>query len=189
LLELAEMNGPLQAAYEEASERIKGYFQEKQVEAAQSEIEQWKAEEVYPYKSEPVTPVERAERKVFDIVALNVKRHLQDFSEQSKRTKTFQMRMLRQAIERGSDELQHILTEVLELPETTQKELSKLLEEANLANVIIASRLVADRLKFLHGLEAVLFDPDSRCVLKERSQLHRMIARTITRGYLVRSST
>jgi hypothetical protein len=69
---------------------------------------------------------------------------------------------------------------VLDLPERTQKELSKLLEEADLANVISASRLVADRLKFVHGLEAVLFDPDSKKLLKERSQLHRMIAENNT---------
>ena len=54
LLDLAEMNAPLQAAYEEASERIKGYFQAKQVETAQLEIAQWKADEVYPYRAEPV---------------------------------------------------------------------------------------------------------------------------------------
>lgn len=176
LLDLAELNPPLHASYDEASERIKEYFRAKEVEAAQSEIDQWKADEIYPYRSEPQNAVEKAERKVFDIVALNVNRHLQDFGEQSKRTKAFQMRMLRQAIERGPDELQHILTEVLELPERTQKELSKLLEEANLANVISASRLVADRLKFIHGVEALLFDTESRSLLKERSQLHRMIA-------------
>ncbi len=180
LLDLAEMSVPLQVAYDQASELIKAYFRAKEVEAAQSEIEQWKAEEIYPYRSEPATTVEKAERQVFDIVALNVNKHLQDFAEQSKRTKAFQLRMLRQAIERGPDELQHILTEVLDLPERTQKELSKLLEEADLANVISASKLVADRLKFVHGLEAVLFDPDSKKLLKERSQLHRMIAENNT---------
>jgi len=90
------------------------------------------------------------------------------------------MRMLRQAIERGPDELQHILTEVLDLPEQTQREMSKLLEEADLANVISASRLVADRLKFVNGLEALLFDKESKKLLKERSQLHRMIAENNT---------
>jgi ABC-type ATPase with predicted acetyltransferase domain len=54
--------------------------------------------------------------------------------------------------------------------------LSQFLEDANLANIISASRLVADRLKFVRGLEALLFDPDSKRLLKERSQLHRMIA-------------
>ena len=180
ILDLAEMNPALQEAYDAAADLIKAVFRAKEVEAAQSEIEQWKADEIYPYRLEPQTAVEQAERQVFDIVALNVNKHLRDFSEQSRKTKAFQMRMLRQAIERGPDELQHILTEVLDLPERTQKELSKLLEEANLANVINASRLVADRLKFVSGLEALLFDPDSRKLMKERSQLHRMIAENNT---------
>jgi hypothetical protein len=39
---------------------------------------------------------------------------------------------------------------------------------------------VADRLKFIHGLEALLFDVDSKKLLKERSQLHRMVAENNT---------
>ena len=57
--------------------------------------------------------------------------------------------MLRQAIERGPDELQLIMREVLNLPERKLQELAKLLEDADLANIIGASKLVADRLKFL----------------------------------------
>ena len=84
--------------------------------------------------------------------------------------------MLRQAIERGPDELQLIMREVLNFPERKLQELAKLLEDADLANIIGASRLVADRLKFLHGLEALLFTPDMKMHLKERSQLHRLLA-------------
>jgi hypothetical protein len=114
LLDLAEMSAPLETACEAASDRIKAYFHAKEIESAQSKIDQWKAEEIYPYRTEAVTNVEKAERKVFDIVALNVNKHLQDFSEQSRRARAFQLRMLRQAIERGPDELQHILTELLD---------------------------------------------------------------------------
>ncbi|RWA78224.1 ATP-binding protein [Mesorhizobium sp.] len=180
VLELAEMNGPLQAAYEEAEGKIKLFFRNREVEAARSEIEQWKADEIYPYRDEPKTAVERAERKVFEIVALNVNNHLPEFSDANRKTKAFQLRMLRQAIERGPDELQLILKEVLDLPERKQQELAKLLEEADLANVISASKLVSDRMKFVHGLEALLFDPDSKKLLKERSQLHRMLAENNT---------
>lgn len=176
MLELAEMNGPMNSALESAIEAIKSYFRHRDMEAVQSDIEQWKALEIYPYKSAPETSVEKAERKVFDIVALSVRNHLGGFQEQSRTTKAFQFRMLRQAIERGPEELQHILTEVLELPENTRKELSKLLQDASLGNVIAASRLVADRLKFVHGLEHVLFHPEGKAVLKERSQLHRLLA-------------
>ncbi|QFT82026.1 DNA mismatch repair protein [Roseovarius sp. THAF27] len=179
-LDLADMDPPLRKACDAAAELIKAHFKEKEVEAAKSEIEQWKEEEIYPYRTEPQTSVAKAERQVFDIVALNVNKHLPDFRSQSAKSRAFQMRMLRQAIERGPDELQHILTEVLDLPERTQREMSKLLEEADLANVISASRLVADRLKFVHGLEALLFDPDTKKHLKERSQLHRMIAENNT---------
>jgi len=180
ILDLAEMNMSLQSALDEAGGKIKLFFQERDALAARTEIDQWKAESVYPYREEPRTTVEQAERKVFEIVALTVNRHLPEFSGANRKTKAFQLRMLRQAIERGPDELQHILTEVLDLPERKQQELSKLLEEADLASVISASKLVSDRLKFVHGLEALLFDPDSRKLLKERSQLHRMIAENNT---------
>ena len=180
-LDLADMIAPALAETQDAAvEVIKRHFEKKDAEAAHSEIEQWKQEEVYPYRVEPQTPVEEAERKVFDIVALNVNRHLPEFRVQSSKSRAFQMRMLRQAIERGPDELQHILTEVLELPANTQREMSKLLEEADLANVISASRLVSDRLKFVHGLETLIFGNDRKKHLKERSQLHRMIAENNT---------
>lgn len=176
VLDLAEMNQGLQEAVDASAEVIKAHFRAKDAEVAQSEIDRWKVEEVYPYRAEPATSVEKAERQVFDIVALKVNKHLPDFAAQSRKTRAFQLRMLRQAIERGPDELQHILTEVLELPSSAQREFSKLLEEASLANIISASRMVADRLKFVRGLEAILFEEDSKRVLKERSQLHRMIA-------------
>lgn len=180
LLELSDMSAPLQVAYDEAVDRIKTHFREREATAARSEIDQWKVEKVYPYPDEPVTPVERAERKVFDIVALNVNKHLPEFSESNRQTKAFQLRMLRQAIERGPDELQLILREVLNLPPRKQHELAKLLEEADLGNIISASKLVADRLKFIHGLEALLFSQKSKELLKERSQLHRMLAENNT---------
>ena len=175
-IDLAEMIPPLKAAYDEASDKIKAHFRAREVEAARSEIEQWKSENVYPYKAEPQTSVEEVERQVFDIVALKVNKHLSAFAEGDRQSKAFQLRMLRQAIERGPDDLQLILTEVLDLPPRERDELAKLLQDTDLTNVITAARQVADRLKFVHGMEAILFDPDTKRVLKERSQLHRMIA-------------
>jgi hypothetical protein len=176
VLELAEMNPPLLAAYEEASEKIKAHFQAKSREVARSEIERWKADDVYPYRDEPKSSVERAERQVFEIVALNVNKHLPDFATATQQTKAFQLRMLRQAIERGPDELQLIMREVLKLPDRKLQELAKLLEDADLGNIIGASKIVADRLKFLYGLDALLFEEDTKKHLKERSQLHRLLA-------------
>ena len=176
LLDLAEMDPSLMEAYESAQDQIKSYFKERETERSKSYIEQWKEEKVYPYTEEPNTSVEKVERKVFDIVALNINRHLPDFATADRRSKAFQLRMLRQAIERGPEELRTILIEVLDLPLRKQKELANLLEDTTLSNFISASKLVTDRLKFLNGLETLIFDTDLKKLLKERSQLHRLLA-------------
>ena len=67
--------------------------------------------------------------------------------------------MLRQAIERSPEDLQLILTEVLELPQKKREELAQLLQRTSLARIISAAKLVADRLEFLDALEAILFPP------------------------------
>jgi EAL domain-containing protein (putative c-di-GMP-specific phosphodiesterase class I) len=53
--------------------------------------------------------------------------------------------------------------------------MAALLEETTLSGIISAASEVADRLKFITGLEAILFDPDLKKRVKERSQLHKII--------------
>lgn len=175
-LDLVDMNSRLQAACEHAVEKIKEHFKERAAEGARSMVEKWKDEQVYPFLGEPQTQIETAERKVFDIVAVNVTKHFPDFASAPTKNKAFQLRMLRQAIERSPEDLQLILKEVLDLPQRKQQELAKLLREASLSAIISASKVVADRLKFITGLETILFDPEHKKHLKERSQLHRILA-------------
>jgi len=84
--------------------------------------------------------------------------------------------LLRQAIEKSPEDLQLIFDEVLKLPKRKQAELAELLRDVSLSAIISASKIVADRLKFLTGLEAILYDKEPKKRLKERSQLHRIIA-------------
>jgi len=72
--------------------------------------------------------------------------------------------------------LQVILEEVLLLPKRQREELANLLRNTSLSSIISAAKVVADRVKFLNGLEAVLFDPEPKRRLKERTQLHKIIA-------------
>ncbi len=65
---------------------------------------------------------------------------------------------------------------MLKLPKRKQEELAELLRDVSLSAIISSAKIVADRLRFLMGLEAILFDADSKKRLKERSQLHRIIA-------------
>ncbi len=176
LLGLAEMKPELAAVIANVKDAIKSFYREREVKKAQTIVDRWKEELVYPFEKDPVNMVERIEREVFDIVALNVNNLLPDFDDTPQRGKKFQLRMLRQAIEKSPEELQLILTEVLELSETKQKEFAKLLKETSLAAIISASKIVADRLKFITGLDVLLFDKEHKENLKERTQLHRLLA-------------
>ena len=69
-----------------------------------------------------------------------------------------------------------ILDEVLNLPADKRKDLGDLLKKTSLVSIINASKIVADRLKFVRGLEVLVFDEDSKEVLLETQQLHRILA-------------
>lgn len=175
-LGLAEMNSTMAEVLSKVKDAIKVFYRESGSERAQSLVGRWKDEQVYPYKSEPQSLVEKIEREVFDIVAVNVNNFLPDFDSSPQKGKKLQLRMLRQAIEKSPEELQLILTEVLDLPEKKQKEFAKLLQETSLSAIISASKVVSDRLKFIEGLDALLFSDKEKANLKERTQLHRLLA-------------
>lgn len=175
-LGLAEMDRPLAASIEAARDTIKNYFRDRAAARAKTIVDEWKAENIYPYVGEPQSTVERAERQVFEIVAAHVHDIAPDIGQSSTTTQALHLRMLRSAIERGPEELQLILKEVLDLPVKQQKELAALLQETTLTAIITAAKTVADRLKFISALESIVFDPETRGRLKERSQLHKILA-------------
>lgn len=174
-LDLAEMVPALVRAIEEARNKIKEIFRERASERAKLVVEDWITQKLYPYEGEPTTRIERAERQIFDIVAVTVQEATTDAVEIPRPQMALHLRMLRHAIERSPTELQRILDEVLRLPKRKQKELAVLLDETDLAAIINAATMVADRLKFLHGLRIILFEYEAKQRLKERSQLHKIL--------------
>lgn len=175
-LGLAEMDTALSSAVGIARDKIKQHFRERAAQKARTIVDGWKAADVYPYQGEPINTVEKAERQVFDIVAVHVNELVSDIKTSSANSKAYHLRMLRAAIERGPEELQTILNDVLNLPAKEQKELAALLQETTLSAIIMAAKTVADRLKFITALENIVFDPEFKSRLKERTQLHRILA-------------
>lgn len=176
VLGLEEMQPALVETLDRISEEAKTFHRERLADDAQAVVDEWKESDIYPYQGEPATPVERIERQVFDIVAARVNRHLPDFMPSSKKSKQFQLRLLRQAVEKSPEDLRRILSQVLDLPLAQRKELADLLDYVSLSGIISAARLVADRLQFLAGLEKLIFDREEKRHLKERKQLHRLVA-------------
>lgn len=175
-LNLAQLNEDVLKIFNTAELKIKKHFREIELHLSEDIISRWKAEEIYPFKEEPVDEIDKAERQVFDIIALNVAENIPDFEKTDRSTKAFQFRILKQSIEKSPQELQEIISELLKLPAKKQIELADLLQEVSLEAIINSSKVIADRLKFIAGLEEIIYHPHLQKKTKERSQLHKLIS-------------
>ena len=176
LLELEDMVPDLQLIIDKGREELRNYFRQRAAHDAALLVADWKAQEVYPYKGEPSSVIERAEREVFDVCALSVNEYLPEFDTSPAKSKRFAFSLLKEALSESPQVLQQIMTDLLDLSKEKQEDLAKLLKRTTLSSIISASKTVADRLNFIGGLEMLVFDPESKEKLLERSQLHRILA-------------
>ncbi|MFN3746896.1 MAG: ATP-binding protein [Hyphomicrobiaceae bacterium] len=114
-LEIANLDAPTAKTIDAAKNIMRDHFRTRASEKASGLVERWQQEQIYPYEGQPTTDLEKAERQVFNVVALNVNHFLPDFEESDDKSKRFQLRLLRHAIENAPDDLAKILTEVLDL--------------------------------------------------------------------------
>jgi hypothetical protein len=77
----AVMVPALAAVIEEARTSIKTIFRNRAAEKAKAVVDEWKAKKIYPYEGEAQTQIEKAERQIFDIVAVTVQEATPDFNE------------------------------------------------------------------------------------------------------------
>lgn len=175
-LELDELHPVLKQLVDSTRNTLRSHFRKRASEEASDLVQRWKSERIYPYESEPTTPVDVAERHVFDICALNVHSYLPDFADASQKSRHLALRLLRTALETNPAAIQAILSEVLGLPAKKQTEFAELLQKTSLDAIITASKAVANRLSFVRGLDLLLFDPESKKQLLERRQLHRILS-------------
>ena len=162
----------------EARDSARGYFRARKADELANIVAQWKADDIYPYEEkDSLSPVEIAERQVFDIIGVNIEDYLPQFEEADKAQRKFTFRLLAQAITNNPESLQKIITEVLNLKKEDQDDLADLLKKTNLTNIIRSAKTVADRLNFLEGLKNLLFDRETKKSLLERDQLHQILQR------------
>lgn len=160
----------------EARDRAREYFRERKADEQAMTVARWKSEEIYPYEEKrDLTPVETAERQVFDIIGANVEGYLPSFDKADKAQKKFTFKLLAQAITNNPESLQTIITDVLELKKEDQDDLADLLKKTDLPNIIRSAKTVANRLDFIVGLKNLLYDKETKRALLERDQLHKIL--------------
>lgn len=173
---VGELNSDLTEIVNSVKSKLREHFRIRISQQTLNLINEWKNENIYPYENQPANAIEVAERQVFDISAYMITSYLPDFSSVDNKTKAFQFQLLRQAIENNPKALNKILEEVIGLSKEKQEELAQILDKTSLSSVISAAKIVSDRLNFLTGLESILFKPEIKKLLKERSQLHKILA-------------
>ena len=162
-----------------AKEKIRDHFRELAATKATGLIEEWKEQKIYPFTEAPKDTIEEIEQQMFNVVALNVNQYLPSFETSDSTSKRMNLRLLRSALEKDPSDLKKILAEILELPDGKRRDLAKMLDYTTLTDIISATKTIAARLEFIKGLESLLFDKPSRENLKERQQLHRIIAENV----------
>jgi hypothetical protein len=173
---LVELDPSAIALIEAAKSKLRGHFRQKESERSRSKIQEWKDAKIYPYEGKISDPIQRNERQVFDVVALNLADYSNDFDKAPAKQQQFILQLIKAAIETGTSTLPAILEKVIDLPKAKQEELAELLRKTTLTAVINAAKAVTDRLDFLKALQILIFDPKSKKQLLERSQLHRILA-------------
>jgi Histidine kinase-, DNA gyrase B-, and HSP90-like ATPase len=171
---VAEMDsGTIGELISAAQDRLREYFKERATEKQQEQIREWEDDGVYPDFGDSVTPTKIAERQAFNLVALSAASIVNDGPRQSRK---LALSLIKTALESGPTALQNVLLNVLDLPQEKVEELQTLLDRTTLSSVIEASKRIADRLDFLAGLDALIFDEFSKKQTLERRQLHRILA-------------
>lgn len=176
LLLLADLHPDVQHVVKIAKAKVKEHFRRRLAEGQSEIVEKWKREQIYPYEDKAeIDPVESIERQVFDILAVNVQSYLPSFENSDQKSRRFTFKLLAQAIRQNPDSVQTIIGEVLGLKKEDQDELAALLEKTSLSSIISSAKIVANRLDFLNGLEALVFDKETKAILLERDQLHKIL--------------
>ncbi len=156
-------------------EEITDYFRGRQAERSGELIDELKAAGIYPYEGDPRDDIEKRERQVFDIATHAVSSYSREFKNAENSLKKITLGLLREALQHNPESISRILKAVFNLPKNRQDEFSTLLDKTELANIIAASNLIADRVVALKLLKEIVFDPASRRTAKERGELDVVI--------------
>jgi Histidine kinase-, DNA gyrase B-, and HSP90-like ATPase len=174
-LGMEELHPSVKALTDAAKDALRTHFRKRERSRASELVNQWQAEQIYPYSSPPADPIETAQREVFDVCAMNVHEYLPDFENLDRRNKLLTFKLIRQGLEANPSSVQTILREVLALPQEKQDDLAKLLERTKLSAIINAAKIIVDRLNFLCSMDDLLYG-EFNPTLNEPRQLHPIIS-------------
>lgn len=146
---------------------------------ARSAMDDLRDQGIYPFEGDAVTPMERAEREVFDVAAIKVLELSPQLREAPNDEKKVKLQVLRAAIEESPSARDRIIGKVFQLGDDDLTDFADLLDKIELSALVSLGRTITDRLEFLDGLHILAYNPSSKRRLRERSQLHKILLREL----------
>lgn len=130
----------------------------------------------YPFKSKDgfQSLEEKAIREVYDLCAFKLLEEDQKLLSAKEHSIKLLFKLLKKVVEK-EENVGKIISEVLELDETTSSKFVNLLDSTPLPSIITHLDEVVRKLTFLDVLEELVHDEKYKKKLKERSQLHKII--------------
>lgn len=150
---------------------LEDHFEARRAEQRRQLVDRWKETKTYPYEGDPASDEEMVERATFDVVATSVRRHIPKTRGQEKLT----LGLLKDTLQRNPDGVKTLLNHYVGLTEGESEELDRLLERTPLSRLIRATTDVTDRLDFLSALREIVFNPETKGLVKERDHLHKIL--------------
>ncbi len=137
-------------------------------------INKLKEEKIYPYSDTPSSS-DQVARSLYDKIIVKINEKKPNVLKATE-TRQFIVTTVKVLLEREPEHFAKILQKLLNLTAEETGEFSNLLDETDLSNIIKTSSMVSNRLKFLESLRMLVYGDISKNV-KERSQLHKIVAR------------
>jgi len=162
---------PVAQVWRNARTAVRNHLNSRQRVRRKEQVRQWKESGVYPYQGDASNETEAAERAVFDVVAGSLGHQIAKREKSAKLT----LALLREAVKADPDRLTAVLHEVASLTQEDLATLTGLLSETTLPAIIRSTNIVANRRKFLAGLEHLIFDPNDSPTVGERDHLHKIL--------------
>lgn len=166
---------PIPSVVNAVQDALRAHFKTRADEKYVRLVEKWKEEDSYPFDAPAANEDEasKATRELFDVVAFTASRAVEKIDPAARK---FSLRLLKEAVQYAPDTLHVLLQEIVSLPEDQAEDLRALIGKSSLTNLISASKKISDRLEFLASLESVVNDQPLKALVKERSQLHKILA-------------
>lgn len=157
--------------------KVRKHFVDQRKSAGETAIDELKREGSYPYRHDPRSEIEKVERGVFDVCAIEIHSHLPNFTDgMDVSGRQLVLQLVKEAVTQEPSAVGKIIREVCKLSGEQAKKFANLLDDVPLSNVVEAAHRIAKRLEFLKSLKAIVYLNPFEERIKERVGLQQLIS-------------